>query len=83
MELLHVIVPSSPFFKTNKRIFRAYFSENNFKKLFLFFAEDGRAYGCKKMTGYLRQKHNVVIAEKRVDSTLSMVSPPFRVQRRT
>ena len=35
------------------------------------------------MTGYLRQKYNVAIAEKRVDTTLSMVSPQFRVQRRT
>ena len=35
------------------------------------------------MTGYLRQKHNVVIAEKRVDSALPMVSPQFRAQRRT
>ena len=34
-------------------------------------------------TGYLRQKHNVVIAEKRVDTTLSMVSSQFRAQRRT
>ena len=32
---------------------------------------------------YLRQKHNVVIAERRVDPTLSMVSPQFRAQRRT
>ena len=34
-------------------------------------------------TGYLRQKHNVVIAEKRVDTTLSMVSSQFTAQRRT
>ena len=35
------------------------------------------------MTGYLRQKHDVVIAEKRVETTLSLLSPRFRVQRRT
>ena len=35
------------------------------------------------MTGYLRQKHNVVLQKKRVDTTFSMVSPKFRVQRRT
>ena len=35
------------------------------------------------MTGYLRQKNNVIIEEKRVGTTLSMVSLQLRVQRRT
>ena len=35
------------------------------------------------MTGCLRQKHMVSIAEKRVDTALSMVSPQLRAQRRT
>ena len=49
----------------------------------MFFTEDGPAYRREMMTGYLRQKHNVVIAEKRVDTALFMVSPQFRAQRRT
>ena len=52
-------------------------------KLLLFFTEDGLAYGCKMITGYLRGKHNVAIAEKRVDTALSMVSPRVKAQRRT
>ena len=32
---------------------------------------------------YLRQKHNVTIAEKRVDTSLSMISPQFTAQRTT
>ena len=35
------------------------------------------------MTGYLRQKHNAAIEEKRVYTALSMVSSQFRAQRRT
>ena len=35
------------------------------------------------MTGYLRQKNNVTIAEKRVDTALSMESSQFRTQRRS
>ena len=35
------------------------------------------------MTGYVRQKHNVAIAEKRVGVALSMVSPRYTAQRRT
>ena len=35
------------------------------------------------ITGYLRQECNVAIAEKRVHTTLSMVSPQVRAQRRT
>ena len=35
------------------------------------------------MTGYVRQKHNVAIAEKRVGVALSMVSPWYAAQRRT
>ena len=57
-------------------IFRTSFSENTSIKLLQFFVEDGPAYRRKMMTGYLRQKHNVVIAEKRVSSQ-------FTAQRRT
>ena len=35
------------------------------------------------MTEYVRQNHNVAIAEKRVDTALSLVSPQYRGQRRT
>ena len=35
------------------------------------------------MNGYLRQKHNVGIAEERADIALSMVSSQLRAQRRT
>ena len=35
------------------------------------------------MTGYLREKLNVAITEKRVDTALSVVSPQVRAQRRT
>ena len=83
MELLHARVPSLSFFKTNIRIFRISFSENTSIILLLFSTENGPAYRRNMITGYLRQKHNVVIAEKRVDTTLSMVSPQFRAQRRT
>ena len=83
MELLHARVPSLSFFKTNIRIFRISFSENTSIILLLFSTEDGPSYGRKMMTGYLRQKYNIVIAEKRVDTALSMVSPQFRAQRRT
>ena len=31
----------------------------------MFFAEDGPKYGCKITTGYLREKQNVAIAEKK------------------
>ena len=82
MELLHARVPSLSFFKTNIRIFRISFSENTSIILLLFSTENGPAYRRNMITGYLRQKHNVVIAEKRVDTTLSMVSPQFRAQRR-
>ena len=34
------------------------------------------------MTRYVRQKHNVAIAEKRVGAALSMVSPQYTAQRR-
>ena len=70
------------FFKTNIRIFRISFLENTPVILLLFFTEDGPAYRREMITGYLRQKHNVVIAEKRVDTALFMVSPQFRAQRR-
>ena len=83
MELLHAWIPSLSFFKINIRIFRTFFSENTSIKLLLFFTEDGPAYEFKMMTGYLRQKHNVTIAEKRVDTTLSMAAPQFIAQRRT
>ena len=83
MELFHARVPSLSFFKTNVRIFRISFSQNTSIILLLFFIEDGSSYERKMITGYLRQKHNVFIAEKRVDSTLPMVSPQFRAQRRT
>ena len=66
------------FFKTNIRIFRISFLENTPS----FFTEDGPAYRREMITGYLRQKHKVVIAEKRVDTALFMVSPQFRAQRR-
>ena len=83
MELFHARVPSLSFFKTNVRIFGISVSDNTPITLLLFFSEDGPAYGRKMMTGYLRQKHKVVIAEKRVDSALLMASPQFRAQRRT
>ena len=87
MELLYARFPSLSFFKTNVRIFRISFSENTSTILLLFFTEDGPAYWRKMMTSdndaYLRQKHNVVFAERRVGTTLSMVSPQFRAQRRT
>ena len=35
------------------------------------------------MTGYVRQKHNVPVAEKRVGAALSVVSPQYTAQRRT
>ena len=35
------------------------------------------------MTGYVRQKHKVAIAEKRNGAALSMVSPRYTAQRRT
>ena len=35
------------------------------------------------MTGYVRQKHNVATAEKRVGAALSMVSPQYTAQRGT
>ena len=35
------------------------------------------------MTAYVRQKHNVAIAEERVGAALSMVSPRYTAQRRT
>ena len=35
------------------------------------------------MTWYVRQKHNVAIAEKRVGAALSMVSPRYTAQRKT
>ena len=79
MELFHARVPSLSFFKTNVRIFGISVSDNTSIILLLFFSEDGPAYEHKMMTGYLRQKHNVVIA----DSALLMVSPQFRAQRRT
>ena len=34
------------------------------------------------MTGYVRQKHNIAIAENRVGVALSMVSPQYTPQRR-
>ena len=37
----------------------------------------------QKMTGYVRQKHKVAIAEKRVGTALSLVSPRYTAQRRT
>ena len=83
MELLHTRVLSLLLFKSNIKIFRISFSENTSIKLVLFFTEDGPACGCKVMTGYLRQKHNVTIAEKKVDTTLSMISPQFTAQRIT
>ena len=83
MELLHARVPSLSFFKTNIRIFRTSFSDNTSIKLLIFFTEDCPTYGWKMMTGCLRQKHKVGIAEKRVDTALSMVSPQLRAQRRT
>ena len=83
MEFLHARVPSMSFFKTNIRIFRTSFSENTSIKLLLFFIEDGQACRRKMMTGYLTQTHNIVIAEKRVDTALSMVSPQFATQRKT
>ena len=71
------------FFKTNIKIFKISFSENISIILLQFFAKDGLAYQHKIMTGYLRQKHNVVLGKKRVDTALSMVSQQFRSQRRT
>ena len=35
------------------------------------------------MTGYVRQNHNVAVAEKRVGVALCMVSPQYTPQRRT
>ena len=35
------------------------------------------------ITGYVRQKYNVVVAEKRVGTALSAVSPRYTAQRRT
>ena len=35
------------------------------------------------MAGYVRQKHKVAIAEKRVGTALSLVSPRYTAQRRT
>ena len=76
MECLHARVLSLPFFKTKLRISRTVFSENTSIKLLLFFTEDGPAYGRKIMTGYVRQKqkHNVAIAEKRVDRFIYDIS---------
>ena len=34
------------------------------------------------ITGYLRQKHNVAIAENRVDTALSIESLQFRTQKK-
>ena len=73
VQRLHTRVPSLSFFKTNLRISRTSFSENTLKKLYMFFTQDGPEYGSTSITGYLRRKHNIVIAEKRVDTTLSMV----------
>ena len=81
MELLRARVPSLSFFKSNIRIFRTSFSENTSIKLLLFFTGDGSACGHKMMTGYLRKKHDVAIAEKRVDTALSIESSQFRNQR--
>ena len=83
MELLHARVPSLSFFITNIRILRISFSDNTSIILLLFFTKDGPAYRREMMTSYLRQKHNVVTWEKRVDTALSMVSQQFRAQRRT
>ena len=68
------------FFKSNIRIFRKFFSDNTSIKLLLLFTEDGPVCGRKVMTGYLRQKHNVAITEKRVDTALSLESSQFRTQ---
>ena len=35
------------------------------------------------MTGYIRQKYNVAVAEKRVGAALSVVCPRYTAQRRT
>ena len=35
------------------------------------------------MTGYLRQNNNITIAEKTVDTALSMESSQFKTQRRS
>ena len=35
------------------------------------------------ITGYLRQKHNVAIAENRVDTALSIESLQFRTQKKS
>ena len=71
------------FFKCNIRLVRTSFSENTSIKLHLFFTEDGRAYKRTMMTGCLRQKHKVTLAEKRVDTALSTVFSQFTAQRRT
>ena len=79
--LLHTRVPSLSFFQSEYKNFQdIFFIENTSVKLLLFFTEGGLAYRRKMM---IRRKHNAATAEKRVDTTLSMVSPQFRAQRRT
>ena len=82
--LLHARAPSWSFLQNEHKNFQdIFFIGNTSVKLLLFFTEDGLAYARKMMIGYISQKHNVAIAEKRVDITLSLVSPQFRAQRRT
>ena len=80
--LLHARAPSLSLFQNEYKNFQdIFFIENTSVKLLLFFTEDGLAFARKMMIGYLSRKHNVAIAEKRVDTTLSLVSPQFRAQR--